>query len=52
MRHGKAACMVLAHGLMIVMVNGSNVPIRRESMSKARKRLKEHLFSQTRGGAV
>ena len=31
------------------MINGKNVPIRRETMGKAKQALKEFLFSQTRG---
>ena len=32
-----------------VMQDGKNIPIRRESMSRARQALREHLFASTRG---
>lgn len=35
-----------------VMADGTNVPIRRESMGKARQALEDHLFDRTRDGSL
>ena len=35
-----------------LMQNGDNVPIRRESMGKAKQTFQEHLFRKTRGGGL